>query len=216
MYARSNCSVSPATAETAGSFKGIPVAFMGFSRARAKQLQPERFAPLGRARLASVLRATQQPTRGRSARRRCGRGRRACRLCRASFRRTCWSRRSGSRLSLLLRCRNRTRRRGLLLCQLSSRQLHGTTDWDSSNAFALVHPGVRRQRFLCVVAHGLQSFHALFRARLFIIAAARQWTDHREHDHAEQGKKKHNAEPRGQWGARVSNLANRFGVGHIN
>jgi len=29
---------------------------MGFSRARAKQLQPERFAPLGRARL-----ATQQP-----------------------------------------------------------------------------------------------------------------------------------------------------------
>ena len=61
MYARSNCSVSPATAETAGSFKGIPVAFMGFSRARAKQLQPERFAPLGRARLAFELRATQQP-----------------------------------------------------------------------------------------------------------------------------------------------------------
>jgi len=34
---------------------------MGFSRARAKQLQPERFAPLGRARLAFELRSTQQP-----------------------------------------------------------------------------------------------------------------------------------------------------------
>jgi hypothetical protein len=34
---------------------------MGFARVRAKPLQQERFAPLGRARLAFELRATQQP-----------------------------------------------------------------------------------------------------------------------------------------------------------
>jgi hypothetical protein len=103
-----------------------------------------------------------------------------------------------------------------LRCQLSSRQFHGTTNWDPDNAFALVDPGVGGQRFFCLFAHGFQSFNPFFRTRLFIIAAARQWTDHREHDHAEQGKEKHNAEPRGQWGARVSDLANRFSVGHIN
>src|SRR5881296_3373971 len=37
MYARSNCSVSPATAEMAGSFSGIPVAFMEFWPGRVKR-----------------------------------------------------------------------------------------------------------------------------------------------------------------------------------
>src|SRR5437870_824120 len=37
MYARSNCSVSPATAEMAGSFIGIPVAFMEFWPGRVKR-----------------------------------------------------------------------------------------------------------------------------------------------------------------------------------
>src|SRR2546427_2616762 len=37
MYARSNCSVSPATAEIAGSFNGIPVAFMEFWPGRVKR-----------------------------------------------------------------------------------------------------------------------------------------------------------------------------------
>jgi hypothetical protein len=36
MYARSNCSVAPAAAETDGSFRGIPVAFMDFARVRGK------------------------------------------------------------------------------------------------------------------------------------------------------------------------------------
>src|SRR6266576_3253922 len=36
MYARSNCSVAPAAAETDGSFKGIPVAFMDFARVQVK------------------------------------------------------------------------------------------------------------------------------------------------------------------------------------
>src|SRR5437870_6324528 len=37
MYARSNCSVSPATAEIAGSFNGISVAFMEFWPGRVKR-----------------------------------------------------------------------------------------------------------------------------------------------------------------------------------
>src|SRR5882724_3716418 len=47
MYARSNCSVSPATAETAGSFNGIPVAvaFMDSWRGSRKQLRLEVTAP---------------------------------------------------------------------------------------------------------------------------------------------------------------------------
>src|SRR5712671_85491 len=39
MYARSNCSVAPAAADTDGSFRGIPVAFMDFARAQVK-LEP--------------------------------------------------------------------------------------------------------------------------------------------------------------------------------
>ena len=47
MYARSNCSVSPATAETAGSFNGIPVAmaFMDSWLGSQKRLRLEMTAP---------------------------------------------------------------------------------------------------------------------------------------------------------------------------
>jgi hypothetical protein len=45
MYARSNCSVSPATAETAGSFKGIPVAFMEFAQVQVMRERVTMSAP---------------------------------------------------------------------------------------------------------------------------------------------------------------------------
>src|SRR5215472_9475534 len=60
MYARSNCSMSPAAAEMAGSFNGIPVAFMGFSLARAKRVRLVRTAPLVKATWELALKATQQ------------------------------------------------------------------------------------------------------------------------------------------------------------
>ena len=39
MYARSNCSVAPAAAETDGSFSGIPVAFMESWPGQEKRVQ---------------------------------------------------------------------------------------------------------------------------------------------------------------------------------
>src|SRR5207253_9730198 len=60
MYARSNCSVSPATAEIAGSFKGIPVGFMDSWMARVKRGQPMLPASLAKASGELVLQAMQQ------------------------------------------------------------------------------------------------------------------------------------------------------------
>src|SRR5213076_1140738 len=60
MYARSNCSVSPAAAETAGSFSGIPVAFMESWPARAKRLRMELRAPPAKAMRHLVVKATQR------------------------------------------------------------------------------------------------------------------------------------------------------------
>jgi len=60
MYARSNCSVSPAAAETAGSISGIPVAFMESWPARAKRLRMELRAPPAKAMRHLVVKVTQQ------------------------------------------------------------------------------------------------------------------------------------------------------------
>src|SRR4029077_6309979 len=50
MYARSNCSVAPAAAETDGSFSGIPVAFMESWPGQEKRVQTMQAAPLAEAR----------------------------------------------------------------------------------------------------------------------------------------------------------------------
>src|SRR2546430_1957130 len=57
MYARSNCSVAPAAAETDGSFKGIPVAFMDFARVQVK-LEPVKRPRV--ARSVPLVKAMQQ------------------------------------------------------------------------------------------------------------------------------------------------------------
>src|SRR4029077_16842840 len=49
MYARSNCSVAPAAAETDGSFSGIRVAFMESWPGQEKRVQTMQAAPLAEA-----------------------------------------------------------------------------------------------------------------------------------------------------------------------
>jgi hypothetical protein len=84
------------------------------------------------------------------------------------------------------------------LRQLSNGQFHGAADGDASNAFGLIDPRVRRQLLLGFVAQGFQFFHALLRARLFVITSTRRGTNYREYDYAEQRKEKHNRQPRGE------------------
>ena len=60
MYARSNCSVAPAAAETAGSFNGIPVAFMGLKSGRVKLVQTLLVAWPVKATTELVLKARQR------------------------------------------------------------------------------------------------------------------------------------------------------------
>jgi hypothetical protein len=77
------------------------------------------------------------------------------------------------------------------LRQVSDRQFHRPTNWNASNAFVLVDPGVRRQVLFGFLTHGFQLFHALFRARFFVIASARHGPNYREHDYAKQCEEKH-------------------------
>jgi hypothetical protein len=66
MYARSNCSVAPAAAETDGSFRGIPVAFMDFARAREKLERVERLEVAMSVPLVKAMQQAEwpaQPTR---------------------------------------------------------------------------------------------------------------------------------------------------------
>src|SRR4051794_19429643 len=58
MYARSNCSVSPAAADTAGCFKGIPVSFMEFEPAPVKLVRSKQ-RQLAKAMRKFVLQARQ-------------------------------------------------------------------------------------------------------------------------------------------------------------
>ena len=60
MYARSNCSVAPAAAETDGSFSGIPVAFMESWPGQEKRAQMVQTAPLAEATRELVLKARQR------------------------------------------------------------------------------------------------------------------------------------------------------------
>jgi hypothetical protein len=71
------------------------------------------------------------------------------------------------------------------LRQLGNGQFHRPADWNSSNAFVLIRPRVRREVLLGFLAQLFQILHALFCARLFVIAAAWRRPDDREHDYAE-------------------------------
>jgi hypothetical protein len=102
------------------------------------------------------------------------------------------------------------------LRQLGNRQFHRAADWNSSNAFVLIDPRVRRQFRPGFLAQLLQILHALFRARLFVIASARHRPNDSEHNYAKQHKQKHDAQPRGKWRWGMCNPAERFGVGHFS
>jgi len=84
-----------------------------------------------------------------------------------------------------------------LLRKLGGRQLHRATDRDVNNAFVLINPSVRVQRFLRVFLRGLEIFHPLLRPRLFIVTSARHGPNDREHDYAEQCEEKDYPQPRG-------------------
>jgi hypothetical protein len=91
------------------------------------------------------------------------------------------------------------------LRQARNGEFHRAIDRDSGNAFILIDPRVCGEVLLSFFVQRLQSFHALLCARLFIITCARRRPDHGEHDEAEQSEEKHNAEPCGEWRARVGN-----------
>ena len=84
-----------------------------------------------------------------------------------------------------------------------------------SDAFLLVDPTVSRERLCSLVANGFQILHAFFRARFFVSASTWCGTNDGEDDYAKERKKKHDANPRGQRGARVRNLAKRFRFRHF-
>src|SRR5215471_4311516 len=60
MYARSNCSVSPATTEIAGPFNGIPAAFMESSLEPVEQERETMIEPLVKAKHRVVWRPASQ------------------------------------------------------------------------------------------------------------------------------------------------------------
>jgi hypothetical protein len=93
------------------------------------------------------------------------------------------------------------------LRQVGNCKFHRAIDRDSGNAFVLIDPCVRRELLLAFFVQRLESFHALFCARFFVITCARRWSDHREHDETEQNEETHNTKPRGEWRARVGNAA---------
>jgi hypothetical protein len=93
------------------------------------------------------------------------------------------------------------------LSQVGDRGFHRAIDRDSGNAFVLIDPRVRCELLLAFFVQRLQSFHALFCARFFVITRARRRPDHREHDETEQKEETHNTEPCGEWRARVGNTA---------
>jgi hypothetical protein len=71
------------------------------------------------------------------------------------------------------------------LRQVGDCKLHGAIDWDPGNAFALIDPCECREFLLVFFVQRLQLFHALFRARFFVITCARRRPDHRKHDETE-------------------------------
>jgi hypothetical protein len=77
------------------------------------------------------------------------------------------------------------------LRQVSHCQFHRPTNWNASNAFVLIDPGVRRQLLFGFLAQGFQLFHALSCPRFFVIASARHGPNNREHDYAKQCEEKH-------------------------
>ncbi len=84
-----------------------------------------------------------------------------------------------------------------------------------SDAFGLVDPTVGGERLGRLIANGFQILHAFFRPRFFVSASTWCGTDDGEDDYAKKRKKKHDPNPRGQWSARVRNLAKRFRVRHF-
>src|SRR6059058_6663991 len=80
-----------------------------------------------------------------------------------------------------------------------------------SDALLLVDPTVSRERLCSLVANGFQILHAFFRALFFVSASTWCGTNDGEDDYAKERKKKHDANPRGQRGARVLLFA-LFGI----
>jgi hypothetical protein len=103
-----------------------------------------------------------------------------------------------------------------LLRKVGNCQFHGALNGDTSNAFVLVDPSVRRQLLFGFLTQGFQFFHALFCPRFLVITSPRRRADYRKHKDAEQCEEKHDPQPCGQRSARMCNLANRFGVGHFS
>ena len=130
-------------------------------------------------------------------------------------RRLSWTGRA-DRCGLRLRCRDWTRRGGLLLRQLGNGQFHGALNRDASDALVLIDPAVSGQSLCRLLLGGFQIFHALFCAGFFVIASPLGRTNHREDDHTKKDEKEHDPNPRGQRRPRVDNLAKRFGVGHFS
>jgi hypothetical protein len=103
-----------------------------------------------------------------------------------------------------------------LLRQLGNCQFHGTLDRDASDTFVFVDPTITGQSLIGFLAHSLQILNALFRPGFFVIASTRRRPNDREHNHAKNGKEKHDPEPRRPWSARMSNLTKRFGLSHVS
>ena len=139
----------------------------------------------------------------------CRRRRRGGTFWRTSRRRSSSSRTCGNGWRCLRRgwCGDRTGRCWFLLRKFGNFQFHRAIDWDAGNSFVLVHPGIRCQILFVFLSQGFESFHALFRARLFVITATRRRTDYGENDYSEQNEEKHNAQPCGKWGRRVGNFS---------
>ena len=64
-----------------------------------------------------------------------------------------------------------------------------------SGAFVLVDPTVGGERLGRLIARGFQSFHAFFRPRFLVSAAARRRANDGEDDYAEKRKKEHDPNP---------------------
>jgi hypothetical protein len=102
------------------------------------------------------------------------------------------------------------------LRQVGYGKFHRAIDRDSGDALVLIDPRVCREVLLSFFVQRLQFFHALLCAGFFVIACARRWSDHREHDETEQKEQKYNTEPSREWRASVSNGTSGLGVGHFS
>jgi hypothetical protein len=93
--------------------------------------------------------------------------------------------------------------------------LHRVLNWDPGDTFRLVDPGVSRQRGHVFLLRRVQLLSPRLRAFFLVGISTRRGADDNQGEQAEEGKKKHDSDPRRERGTRLI-ILEWFFLSHVS